>query len=342
LRDEKAGGRQAAPPNAESFPLLRVERLTISYPAPNARIMAVRDLSVEVARGETAALIGESGCGKTTFALSIPGLLGSSALRESGKIFFRERDLSRYGASEWRKIRGPGIGMIFQDARSALNPVLGIGAHLVETLRAHQKITVSKAREMAKQILEEVGVPEPESFMKKFPLELSGGLCQRAGIALAICNSPELLIADEPTSALDPTIQARVLELLLDLKKRRGMALLLISHDLGLVTRYADRVLIMYSGAVVESGPREKVLGNAAHPYTRALLRSRPDASETRILPVIPGAPPRPGEVLPGCPFSPRCAEVQPFCTGSLPSLCRVSEDHQAACLRIGEIRPTG
>jgi oligopeptide/dipeptide ABC transporter ATP-binding protein len=295
---------------------------------------------MEIARSETVALVGESGCGKTTLALSIPGLLASGARQDSGKIFFRENDLSRFGATDWRRVRGPGIGMVFQDARSALNPVLNIGTHLMETVRAHQEIKAAHARRFSQQILEEVGIPEPDLMMKRFPSELSGGMCQRVGIALAICNSPSLLIADEPTSALDSTIQARILELLFELKERRGMALLLISHDLDLVSIHADRVLIMYHGRVIESGSRENVLCAPEHPYTRALLRSR--LRGKLPLAAIAGAPPRPGEILPGCAFAPRCADVEPFCTESIPVFRHVSETHEAACLRIGENRPAG
>jgi peptide/nickel transport system ATP-binding protein len=319
--------------------ILQIERLTISHAAPASRFIAVRDLSIEIARGETVALVGESGCGKTTLALAIPGLLGTGARRESGRILFEAHDTAFFNPAEWRRVRGRGIGMVFQDPRSALNPVLSVGAHLLETLRAHKQTKGVDAKRHAEQTLEEVGMAEPAAVMKRFPSELSGGMCQRIGIALAILNDPGLLIADEPTSALDPTVGCRILDLLHELKTRRGMALLMISHDLALVSRYADRVLMMYHGRIIESGLQSEVLESPMHPYTRALLQSRP-GERTWLLPVIPGAPPSPGQELPGCAFAPRCGAARPFCTQSTPAPHRLSESHSAACVRIGEIPP--
>ena len=320
-------------------PLLDVRHLTVSYLSPSGPIHAVRDLSLEVAPAEIVALAGETGCGKSTLALSLLGLLDRRAKLESGSILFEGRELASLTEKQWRTIRGRRIGMIFQDARGALNPVLTIGDHLLETLRAHQEIPRRQARSAAVRLLAEVGIPDPEKSVRRFPHELSGGMCQRVGIALAICNHPLLLIADEPTSALDPTLQGQILNLLQDMRRRQNVALLLISHDLALVSDVADRVVVMYLGRLMECGPASLVLSRPAHPYTRGLLRSQPSLNhhrERQPLQPIPGIPPSPGQTLPGCPFAPRCPLAEPVCGETLPALVELSPGHHAACVKAG------
>ena len=221
-------------------PLLQIQNLSVSYATRAGRLCAVTDVSFEIARGETLAVIGETGCGKSTIALALLGLLSSQGCIESGEIVFEGLPLRRLKEPEWRTIRGSKIGFVFQDPRSAFNPVLTVGRHMMETLRAHRTIPKRDARDAALAVLADVGIPDPAFFMRRYPSELSGGMCQRAAIALAICNRPQLLVADEPTSALDPSIQAQILDLLKDLKRRQGLALFLISHDLAMVSEFAD------------------------------------------------------------------------------------------------------
>ncbi len=319
-------------------PLLHVKRLSVSYASATEPVCAVRDVSFEIARGEALALIGETGCGKSTVALAVLGLLGSEGRIESGEILLEGRPLTGLSESEWRDVRGPRIGIVFQDSRSALNPVLTVGQHMIETLRAHQRLRKSQAKESALAILAEVGVPNPAFTMSLYRSELSGGMCQRIAIALAICGGPQLLVADEPTSALDPTIQEQVLELLRELRHRQGLALLLVSHDLAMISQIADSVAVMYHGRLLEYGPREEILARAAHPYTHALMRCLPDMKVRRErLATIPGALPGAGELLSGCNFAPRCDSAERACTEALPPFREVSKTHRAACIKAGE-----
>jgi peptide/nickel transport system ATP-binding protein len=316
--------------------LLEVRHLTTSYPTVTGPLRAVKDLSFQIAAGEILALVGETGCGKSTGALTLLGLLDTGQI-ESGEILFEDRDLRKLGKRAWRNVRGCTIGMVFQDARSALNPVLTIGDHLVESIRAHQRLSGRQARALAIDLLHEVGIPEPQFQMHRYPFELSGGMCQRVGIALGICNKPRLLIADEPTSALDPTIQIQIMQLLGEMKHRLGLSLLLISHDLALVSEFADRVAVMYHGRLVESGPGLRVFSHPAHPYTRALTESVPDLRhrcDSRPLAAVPGAPPAPGEEFTGCSFALRCSLGESRCTDALPAPVLVSDGHWAACFR--------
>jgi oligopeptide/dipeptide ABC transporter ATP-binding protein len=316
-------------------PILEVHNLSIAYHSLREITRAVRDISLQISEGETLALVGETGSGKSTFALAVLGLLAPQARVESGEILFEGRSVQSLSRRDWKSIRGPKIGMIFQDARSALNPVLSVGDHLVETLRAHQALSKKKARSRALELLEEVGIPEGQE--KRYPFELSGGACQRVGIALGICNMPRLLIADEPTSAVDPTLQAQILDLLRVMKQRYGLALLLISHDLPLIAQAADRISVLYHGRIVESGLREEIFAFPAHPYTRGLIRSQPGMGhhhETHPLAPIPGSMPIPGEDFRGCAFASRCKDAEPRCRESVPSRRALSTTHEAACNR--------
>jgi len=320
------------------LPLLQVHNLTVSYLTSTRPVCVVRDISFQLSPGETLALVGETGCGKTSVALSLIGLLNHNGRIESGEILFEDLNLLSLSSSEWRRIRGHRIGMIFQDMRNALNPVLTVGEHLIESLLAHQDMPRARARARCLELMAEVGFPDPKLSMRRFPFELSGGMCQRLGIALGICNRPSLLIADEPTSSLDSTVTAHILELLQTMIHRYGSSLILISHDLPLVFGFADRVAVMYHGRLVERGSATEIFGQAAHPYTRALIKCLPtfDHSKDRQpLAPIPGAPPLPEDEVPGCAFAPRCPEVEPECVRTLPACFRLSETHEAACLKV-------
>ena len=318
-------------------PLLTVLHLTVRYPSAAGPVPAVRDLSFEIYPREVFALVGESGSGKSSVALAVLGLLDGAQKSGICRIVFAGEDLTALDERGWRALRGRRIGMVFQDARGALNPVLTIGDHLVESLRAHGDSSRREARESAERLLLEVGITDAAFCMSRYPFELSGGMCQRVGIALAVCHQPALLIADEPTSALDPTLQAQILDLLRMMSRRHGLALLLISHDLALVASRADRVAVMYHGRLVESGHAPEVFARPVHPYTRGLLESEPTMHHkrgSRPLSSIAGAPPAAAIELPGCAFAPRCAWAESRCTGPLPPAVSISRTHWAACVR--------
>jgi len=318
-------------------PLLEVRRLTVAHDRSPGPGRAVRDLSLQLFPGEALALVGESGCGKSTLALAIARLLEGGSRVESGEVRFDGTDLLELDEKAMRRIRGRRLGFVFQHPRSALNPVLTVREHLVESLRAHQDIGRAAARERARALMAEVGFPDPDAFARRYPFELSGGLCQRLAIALGICHNPALLVADEPTSALDPTIAVQVLELLAALRRRHGLALLLVSHDLGAVRHFCDRVAVMYHGRLVEIGSAAESLSAPAHPYTRALVECAIDLSTAGTGPplrFIPGAPPPAGEDLPGCSFAPRCPRAEAQCVAALPPPVPLSESHWAACIK--------
>jgi peptide/nickel transport system ATP-binding protein len=318
-------------------PLLDVRQLGVSYQTARGPVRAVREISFQIASGEIIALVGETGCGKSTLALSLLGLMDCGRRIESGEIFFEGRNLLTLEARQWNSIRGRKIGMVFQDLRSPLNPVLTVGEHLVESLRAHQDLARRQAWRESVELLAEVGFPDPELNMGRYPFQLSGGMCRRLGIALGICNRPALLIADEPTSALDPSIQAQILALLREMNHRYQLALLLISHDLPMVAGLADRVAVMYHGRLIESGTVADIFDKPAHPYTRALLECLPTLqhrADRGPLPQISGTPPVSAQELPGCAFAPRCPLAEELCTRSLPPPLSLSESHWAACIK--------
>jgi len=318
-------------------PLLDIRNLTVCFATPSGPFRALRDVSLELQAGETLAIVGETGCGKTTLALSIPGLLDGGWI-EGGVIRFEGETLSGIGERKWRRIRGRRIGLVFQNPRASLNPVLRVEEHLLESMRAHRRVTRAQARESALALLGELGVPDPAFVLRRYSSELSGGICQRIAIALAVCNAPSLLIADEPTSALDPTIQSQIIALLKEMKRLHGLSLLFISHDLLLISGFADRVAVMYGGRVVELGPAEEVLARPAHPYTCGLVGCIPDTRQppgSRHLRPIPGFPPARTESGPGCVFASRCTMAEERCASGVPDLVPVSNTHRAACVRI-------
>jgi oligopeptide/dipeptide ABC transporter ATP-binding protein len=304
---------------------------------------AVRNANLKILDGETAALVGETGSGKSTLALSALGLLDPRAAIESGEILFEGRSIKSLNDQAWKEIRSQRIGIAFQDARSALNPILTIEDHLIETLRTHQPLKRKEAREIGLGLLREVGIPDGQE--KFYPFELSGGACQRVGIAVAVCNSPRLLIADEPVSAIDVTLQSQILDLLRRMKQRHSLSLMLISHDLPLISQVADRIYVMYHGRIVESGFGRDIFDFPAHPYTRALIQTQPSLGhhhESNPLAAIPGSMPVPGEELPGCMFAPRCPDAVPECQSAVPEDRELSKTHRAACIRVSYTEKDG
>jgi phosphonate C-P lyase system protein PhnK len=311
--------------------VIEVRHLSVAFGA----VKAVQDVTFSIAPGEILGLVGESGSGKSTVALSLLRLIQPAA----GQVVFHGRDLFSLSEEEMRAVRGAQISMIFQEPMSALNPVMKAGDQIAEALVAHGKGTWKQARAAALEMLREVAVPDPERRMRQYPHQLSGGLRQRVMIAMALVCRPALLVADEPTTALDVTVQAQILALLGELRQRFGLALLLISHDLGVVAQVADRVAVMYAGRIVESGPRERVFRSPAHPYTRGLLRAAPSMRSERggRLATIPGSVPDLLALPPGCAFEPRCDLRVPECAAAVPSALEVAPQHQARCLRAGE-----
>jgi oligopeptide/dipeptide ABC transporter ATP-binding protein len=315
-------------------PLLRISNLNVSFQNDAGTVHPVRGVDLQVNQGETVALVGESGCGKSVTALSVLQLLPTPPARfDSGSIQFSGKDLLKSSESEMQRIRGNDIGMIFQEPMTSLNPILTIGDQIAETILLHNDISQKETRERVLEILEKVAIPSPEQRINQYPHELSGGMKQRVMIAMAISCNPKLLIADEPTTALDVTIQSQILELLEKLQEETGMAILLITHNLGIVAEYASRVSVMYAGKIVEESATKHLFEDPAHPYTRGLLNSLPNlSSESRLNP-IPGVVPDPGNFPNGCAFQPRCPDALPCCSEKTPSFLKIDqEDHRVAC----------
>jgi oligopeptide/dipeptide ABC transporter ATP-binding protein len=296
-------------------PLLRVDGLRTVFTLPDGRdVAAVDDVSLTVSAGETLGLVGESGSGKSVTALSILRLVMPPGRITEGQIIFDGRDLLTLDEAVLRAIRGRRIGFVFQEPMVALNPVYTIGQQIAETLSVHGLAHGRAARARAIEWLRAARVPDPERRAGEYPHQLSGGLRQRAMIALALCAEPSLVIADEPTTALDVTVQAEILDLLRELRASLGLALLLITHDLGVVAEMADRVAVMYGGRIVEEGPVADVFRTPAHPYTRGLLACLPGSADGRRLTAIAGTVPSLGQFPPGCAFAPRCVDRMPIC----------------------------
>lgn len=315
------------------MPLLKIEDLSTFFHTEENIVKSVRNVDLTIHKGETLALVGESGCGKSVTALSAMRLIPTPPGRfESGRILFKNQDLLQASEVEMQNIRGNEISMIFQEPMTSLNPIFTVGDQIMEAIRLHQNKTESQARELALKVLRQVAIPSPENRIDQYPHELSGGMKQRVMIAMAIVCQPALLIADEPTTALDVTIQAQILDLLDHLRKETHMSILLITHNLGIVAQYADRVAVMYSGKIVELAPVEELFASPMHPYTRGLLNSLPkDGSK---LETIPGTVPHPAYLPEGCAFYPRCAEKLDRCTKMIPPLEPMDEKnpHQTAC----------
>ena len=300
----------------------------------HSTIRAVDGVSLHIDRGETLGLVGESGSGKTMTAMSIPRLLPRGGAIVEGTIELMGRNLVELDEEEIRKVRGSEVAVVFQDPMTSLNPTMRVGTQIAESVRAHRGWTWSRSFERAVEVLGLVGVPRPTERLNAYPHQLSGGLRQRVMIAIALANEPRLLIADEPTTALDVTVQAQILRLITTLKKRLGMAVLLITHDLGVVAGHADRVAVMYAGKVVEEGPTAEILGSMRHRYTQALLQSMPvrDQPRSQLLYAIPGQPPNLSEPPPGCRFHPRCQFATEVCASAEPPFEEHAAGHSFAC----------
>src|SRR5690242_7698342 len=305
--------------------LLEVKNLRTQFPTRAGLVRAVDDVSFYLDRGELLGLVGESGCGKSMTALSIMRLIAPPGRIVDGEVLFDGKDLLRLSDAEMRQMRGDDIAMIFQDPMTSLNPVFTVGEQIAEALRLHRKLSRKEARAATIEAMREVAIPDPARRLDDYPHQLSGGMRQRVMIAMALACNPKLLIADEPTTALDVTIQAQILELLNELRKQRQLAVLLITHDLGVVAEVADRVAVMYTGRIVEESPVAELFARPKHPYTEGLLRSVPkltgdDVIKKERLETIEGVVPSPTDLPPGCHFAPRCPHRMPRCTeGTIP-----------------------
>ena len=321
--------------------LLQVRNLTTQFFTSSGTVRAVDNVTFDVAEGETVAVVGESGCGKSVSALSILRLVPWPPGKiVGGSINFMGQNLLEMGDKDIRRVRGREISMVFQEPMTSLNPVLSIGLQLTETMQHHLGLSSAQALKRAAELLEMVGIAEPKRRLAQFPHHLSGGMRQRVMIAVALSCEPKLIIADEPTTALDVTIQAQILELMKDLTKRLGVALVVITHNLGVVARYADRVNVMYAGKIIEMGSAQQIYHQPHHPYTLGLLASVPRMDQprgTRLIP-IDGQPPDLTRLDGGCAFRPRCRFAVDRCAQEFPPLENIDSGHVSACWRVKEI----
>jgi dipeptide transport system ATP-binding protein len=290
--------------------LLEIENLSVAFPSAGGTARAVDGVSFALSEGELLGVVGESGSGKSLSMLAVMGLVPYPGRVTADRLAFKHRDLRALSGRERRRLAGKSIAMIFQEPTASLNPCFTIGFQLIESLRVHEKMDRRAARRRAIELLEQVGIPAAESRLRAFPHQLSGGMNQRVMIAMAIACNPELLIADEPTTALDVTVQAQILELLLSLQRERGMGLILVTHNMGVVADIAHRVLVMYAGQIVEDRGTQALFAAPQHPYTAALMAARPERAEPGRLATIPGAPPALDDRPQGCLFGPRCASA--------------------------------
>ncbi|MBL8702232.1 MAG: ABC transporter ATP-binding protein [Alphaproteobacteria bacterium] len=313
-------------------PVLSVRDLSVAIGARRV----VDEVSFDLAPGEVLALVGESGCGKSMTALALLGLLPGAARLVAGSIGFEGKDLARLPEPAMRAIRGNRASIVFQDPSGSLDPLMTVGDQMAEGLHAHHTLSRDAVRGRSLAMLRAVGISEPERRLAQYPFELSGGMCQRVMIAIALAAEPAILLADEPTTALDVTIQAQILDLMKALRRERGTAILLITHDMGVVADMADRVAVMYAGRIVETGPVETIFAAPRHPYTALLLRSVPrlDDRPKSEMTVIEGSVPAQGDWPPGCRFAPRCPLAEPACTAAQPALELVGDTRAVACRR--------
>ncbi len=314
--------------------LLEVDGLSVEFHTDQGTVRAVRDVSWHLDEGETLAILGESGSGKSVSAQAIMGILESPPAKiTSGAIRFNGRDLLTLPKDEQRAVRGAQISMIFQDALSALNPVFTVGSQIAEMYRVHQGAPRREAMDKAAELMDRVRIPGARSRVKDYPHQFSGGMRQRVMIAMALALDPRIVIADEPTTALDVTVQAQIVDLLLDLQRENGMGIVLITHDLGVVAETADRVAVMYAGSIVETGKIDEVFSRPAHPYTVGLMNSIPrlDQIGSRLSPIV-GSPPSLAAIPPGCSFHPRCPRAEDVCRTDPPALLQVAPGRRSAC----------
>jgi peptide/nickel transport system ATP-binding protein len=333
--------------------VLTVEGLSVGIKRGKTRLSAVRDISFGIGPGEILGILGESGCGKSLTALSIPALLPAGVERTGGSIRFGGRDLGALSPKEMSRLRGGELSMVFQEPGSSLNPLQRIGRQVAEPLKLHGERDPARLRRRVLEILGSLGLPDPERLLRAYPHQLSGGMCQRVMIALAMINRPRLLIADEPTTALDLSTQAQILSLMKRINRETGTSILFISHDLTVIRRLCGRVLVMYAGRIVESGPVEEVFRDPLHEYTRLLLGAVPGRDRKgRPLANIPGRVPAVGEQPPGCPFAPRCKKALPRCGAAFPEAAGPAAkgpaaetpagEHRAHCVLAGTPREAG
>ena len=313
--------------------LLSVKNLSTEFPVKKGIVRAVEDVSFDVDQGEILAIVGESGSGKSVTSLSIMGLLAEPGHVAGGSLEFEGKDLATLSEKQYRELRGNDMAMIFQEPMTSLNPVYRVGNQIVEAIRTHEKVSKAEAKDRAVDLLRKVGIPSPEARINDYPHQRSGGMRQRVMIAMALACNPKLLIADEPTTALDVTIQAQILDLLRRLRDDTGMAVLLITHDLGVVSETADRVVVMYCGQVVEEAEVRTLFDHPMHPYTLGLLKSIPrlEDDDSKRLYMIKGMVPNPLEMPPGCHFSDRCDSCMDICRTKVPELVDV-DGHKVRC----------
>ncbi|WDC83550.1 ABC transporter ATP-binding protein [Caloramator sp. mosi_1] len=321
--------------------LLSIKNLKTYFYTEDGVIKAVDDVSLSIREGETLGVVGESGCGKSITAMSILKLIPNPPGKiVEGEIIFEGKDLTKTTDEEIRKIRGNKISVIFQEPMTSLNPVFTIGDQIIEAIVLHQNMNKEEARKKAIDMLKLVGIPRAEEVVDAYPHELSGGMRQRAMIAMAMACNPKLLIADEPTTALDVTIQAQILDLMRDLKNKTNTSIMLITHDLGVVAEMADHVVVMYAGKVVEEANVYEIFKNPMHPYTLGLLESKPILNQDKErLNSIPGQVPNPLNMPEGCYFHPRCSKAMDICRKEQPKLCSVKDGHKVACHLYGEVK---
>jgi len=313
-------------------PLLEVKQLRVEFPTRRGTLLALDDVSFDIAPGEILGVVGESGAGKSLTGAAIIGLLEPPGRIAAGEVRLDGRRIDNLPSAEMRHVRGRQIGAIFQDPLTSLNPLYTVGRQLVETIQAHLPLSAAQARERAIDLLRQTGIPAPEARIDQYPHQFSGGMRQRVVIALALAAEPKLIVADEPTTALDVSIQAQIIALLQRLARSHGAAVMLVTHDMGVIAEACDRVAVMYAGRIVEIGPVQQVIHHPAHPYTRGLMGSIPTMDEDRErLAQIDGAMPRLNAIPPGCAFNPRCAQIMERCRRERPDLLDAGPT-RAAC----------
>lgn len=314
-------------------PMLNVEQLTVGYGNDTDKISILQNVNFSIQKGEIVGIVGESGCGKSLTSLSIMGLLGEPLQIQSGTINFNGTDLTGLSKKELNRVRGKEISMIFQEPMTSLNPVFTIGSQIAESMITHMNMSKKEALDRTVHLLKLVGIPSPEQRANEYPHQLSGGMRQRAMIAMALACDPLLLIADEPTTALDVTIQAQILDLLLDIQRKNNMSLIFITHDLGVLSKMADRVMVMYGGRVIESAPMRELYNNPLHPYTQGLWKAIPGSAKgQKRLYNIPGTVPDPKDKIKGCRFVTRCQFAEERCRQSEPALKKTEDGREIAC----------
>ena len=322
--------------NEQNNPILEVKNLRVSYHTYAGEVKAVRGVQFSLEKGQALAIVGESGCGKSVTAKSIMGLIKApqGEIKENSEILYPGENILKYNKKQWQHYKGGECAIIFQDALASLNPTMRVGKQIMENLMGHKNMTKQEAAKEAVEMLRMVGIPEPEKRVRQYPHEFSGGMRQRVMIAIAFACDPKILICDEPTTALDVTIQGQILDIIKNLQKKNQTSVIMITHDLGVVANIAQKIAVMYSGIIVESGTCEDIFYRPRHPYTWALIRSVPrlDLKNKQELATIPGTPPDLLNPPVGCPFCTRCSYCMPICKEEMPEVTEFGGEHKAAC----------